>query len=92
MAYRAWAVTGTGLWFIPEPETTASGSIVSLAYGKVGASRFIKFRSFSGRTRTLAEIDKPITWGLTVSPDERTVLYSQVDQSGSDLMLVDGFR
>ncbi len=30
--------------------------------------------------------------GLTVSPDGRYVVYTRTDQSGSDLMLVDGFQ
>ncbi len=29
---------------------------------------------------------------LTVSPDGQRLLYSQIDQSGSDLMLVENFR
>jgi hypothetical protein len=30
--------------------------------------------------------------GLTISPDRRSILYSQFDQPGSDLMLVENFR
>jgi hypothetical protein len=30
--------------------------------------------------------------GLTVSPDEQWLLYTQMDQGGSDLMLVENFR
>jgi Tol biopolymer transport system component len=29
---------------------------------------------------------------LSVSPDGRWILYTQVDQAGSDLILVDNFR
>ena len=32
------------------------------------------------------------SWGLTVSPDRRTFLYTLSDDSGSDLMLVENFR
>jgi hypothetical protein len=30
--------------------------------------------------------------GLTISPDGRTILYSQVDQQGSDVMLLENFE
>ena len=29
---------------------------------------------------------------MTVSPEGQTILYSQYDESGSDLMLVENFR
>jgi hypothetical protein len=37
-------------------------------------------------------IEKPLWQGLAVSPDERSVLYSQIDQQIFDLMLVENFR
>jgi Tol biopolymer transport system component len=41
---------------------------------------------------TIARLDKPPFLGLTLSPDGRWLLYSQIDQSGTDLMLVDSIR
>jgi hypothetical protein len=38
------------------------------------------------------EITHPVMLGLAVSPDERTLLYSQVDNVSSELMLVDKFN
>ena len=54
----------------------------------------IQFLDFStGHTKTVAEIKNPLhEWGLAVSPDERTVLFVQLDRSDSDIMLVDNFR
>jgi hypothetical protein len=43
----------------------------------------------------VATLDKPISRsdsGLAISPDHRWLLFSQVDQSGSDIMLVENFR
>jgi hypothetical protein len=49
--------------------------------------------SFSDQViRDLANIKKLFALGLTVSPDERSILYTQIDQSGSDIFLVENFR
>ena len=57
------------------------------------AKQRLAFFSFAtGRTTTLAQIPKPVELGLAVSPDEREVLYSQVDHVSSELMLVENFR
>ena len=45
-----------------------------------------------GKTQTIALISKDVMCGFAVSPDEKTILYTQVDQEGSDLMLVENFR
>jgi hypothetical protein len=50
------------------------------------------FDSVSNRTTTLAEIGKPVSLGLALSPNEDMVLYSQVDHRVSDLMLVGNFH
>jgi hypothetical protein len=58
--------------------------------------RAIEFFDFeTQRTTKVAEIEKPLqAWnsGLAVSPDGQWVLYSQIDQSGSDIMLVENFH
>jgi hypothetical protein len=41
---------------------------------------------------TIAAIHRPVHWGLSVSPDERYLLYTQVDQSVGDLMLGENFH
>ncbi|MBL8209289.1 MAG: hypothetical protein JNK87_01180, partial [Bryobacterales bacterium] len=35
---------------------------------------------------------RPFNSGLSVAPDGKTFLYAQVDQSETDIMLIDGFR
>jgi Tol biopolymer transport system component len=52
----------------------------------------IYFRSFlTGRTTTVATIPS-FYWFMSVSPDERYLLYSMAERTGSDLMLVENFR
>lgn len=46
----------------------------------------------SGKDSLISVIAKPVTLGLSVSPDGKQVLYSQVDQQGADLMLLDSFK
>jgi Tol biopolymer transport system component len=53
----------------------------------------IAFFSFStGKSRPVAISDRPIgSLSLSVSPDQHYILYTQSDQSGSDLMLIENF-
>jgi hypothetical protein len=44
--------------------------------------------------KQIAELQKMPLYGFSVSPDERWILYTQIDQGGSDgdLMLVEHFQ
>jgi Tol biopolymer transport system component len=58
-----------------------------------GSGFMISFMSFSDHVvRDVATINVPVGDGLTVSPDERSIVYSQIDHSGSDLFLVENFK
>jgi Tol biopolymer transport system component len=46
----------------------------------------------TGISRPIRTVEKPLGIGLTVSPDGRWLLYTQIDQGGSDLMLVENFQ
>jgi hypothetical protein len=59
--------------------------------GGRSALKFLDFRT--RRTSELIEVDK--TWNvsaLAASPDGRRLLFDQIDQNASDLMLVEDFR
>ncbi len=42
--------------------------------------------------RELFKLDKDFDDGLSVSPDGRYLLYAQVDEENTDIMLVENFR
>ena len=44
----------------------------------------------SGKRRRLASLDKRWWFGVALSPDESTLMYSVVESVSSDLMVVDG--
>jgi serine/threonine protein kinase len=81
--WSRFAVTAGGIYFMP----------VRPALAKTSVEYTIEFFSFSSQQiRTVAQFEKPPFLGLTISPDGRRLLYSQIDQSGMDLMLVEDVR
>jgi Tol biopolymer transport system component/DNA-binding winged helix-turn-helix (wHTH) protein len=75
---RAWAVMSGGIYFIDvEPP----------------APPLINFFNFATRkVAPIAKLEKTPFVGLALSPDNRWLLYTQVDQDGSDIMLIENFR
>jgi Tol biopolymer transport system component len=56
-----------------------------------GRSEIRLYEFGSGQIRTVVTLERPIG-RISVSPDERTILFAQRDEAGSDLMLVENFR
>ena len=75
-------------------EKVAQNGIYYITSSPKGRSlRFLEFDSGSStELASLPSIENSIASGLAVSPDRKTILYSQIDQAGSDLMIVEGFR
>lgn len=74
-----YALTDGGVYFISSTGASRTPSI-----------RLLNFAT--GAQTEVMKLLKPADDGLTVSPDGRTLMYSQVDHLGRDLMLVEGFR
>jgi hypothetical protein len=73
------AVNDRGIYFVPKCDGIRCPSIEFFSF----ASRLVKPVMNAGNT---------LTEGLSISPDRRFLLYAQVDQSDSDLMLIEKFR
>jgi dipeptidyl aminopeptidase/acylaminoacyl peptidase len=79
VAWRAFTLINDGIYFIPQPSADGKYSIHFLSFA-------------TGRVKTVAPISAPPRLGLTVSRDGRYLLYTQIDEQSSDLMLVENFR
>lgn len=79
--WRSWAVTKEGIYFVTAEMPTRP---------------IIEFFSFAaGDVRQVATIDRPVhprVWGFSVSLDRRWILYTQTDDSSSDIMRMEKFR
>ena len=77
--FTLWTVGSKGIYFF------------SAADDK-GRNGLCLYEFATGMTRKLLTVERRVLYGLTVSPDGRRILYTQVDEAGSDLMLVENFR
>ncbi|MCJ7502528.1 MAG: protein kinase [Acidobacteriia bacterium] len=78
-SYGGWTVGEQGIYFFTPPDGQ-------------GRSDICLYRFATGQTSRILAIERNVGYRIAVSPDERTILYGQFDQAGSDLMLVENFR
>jgi Tol biopolymer transport system component len=76
----SFAVTSSGIYFAG-PIDPASQSLLLLFYA---------FEN--GQTTQVGRFEKPLALGFSVSPDRKWLLFTQLDSSMEDLMLVENFR
>ena len=74
-----WAVVKEGIYFFRTPD-------------KMGHSDICFYEFATGQTKKILAIQRPVDNHIAVSPDGRTIIYPQSDESGSVLMLVENFR
>jgi Tol biopolymer transport system component len=76
--YTLWTIDSNGIYFF--------------GYSDKGRSE-LRFHEFAtGKTKNILKFERWIDYGLTISPNGRTLLYTQLDDAGSDLMLVENFQ
>ena len=74
-----FAVTNKGIYYTPPRSSNGSSSV-----------QFLDFKTEA--TTQIATIEKTVDLGLAVSPDEREVLFAQIDVGGTNLMMIENFR
>jgi serine/threonine protein kinase len=74
-----WTVGPKGIYFFK-------------AADEKGRSDLCLYEFATAKTSKLLTVERTVLYGLTVSPDGGTILYTQLDEAGSDLMLVENFR
>jgi hypothetical protein len=74
-----FVVADQGLYFLAQGDTPYKTSI-----------DFFEFAT--GKRSTLLNVGKQWFVGMALSPDQKSLLYSVIDNAGSNLMLVDNFR
>jgi Tol biopolymer transport system component len=78
-----WVLTAEGIYF----GDTRSLAVPVLKFYRFATRQTETFKEFSRDTR----LDSDAT-AFSVSPDGQWILYTQVDQGGSDLMLMENYR
>ncbi len=81
---RNFAVVPGGIYFM-QARDDGSDEAYSI--------RFLNLAN--GRVELIARLPRntvPVAQGLSVSPDGQSILYTQVDDISSDLMLIEGFE
>ena len=76
-----WTVRQEGIYYFTAPNDK-------------GISALCFYEFSSGKTNEILKTERMVTGlgDLAISPNGRTILYSQMDEGGSDLMLVENFR
>jgi Tol biopolymer transport system component len=74
--WTLWRSTASGIYFVPNE-----------------APRTMRYFEFATRkTRDVFKLDKDFDDGISVSPDGRYILYSQIDATNADVMVMDKYH
>ena len=77
----SWTVRQEGIYFFTPPD-------------EKGLSTLCLYDFATGKTKDILKPERTVVdfGNVAISPDGQTILYSQSDEFGSDLMLVENFR
>ncbi len=74
-----WTVGADGIYFFTTPDAK-------------GRSEIRLYEFATRRTKKILMVERSVNIKISVCPDGRTILYPQMDEQGSDLMLVENFH
>jgi Tol biopolymer transport system component len=79
--YALWTLRQEGIYYVTAPDAKGASDLCLLEFA-------------SGKIRKILRSQRNLGYsgGFAVSPDGRTILYGQMDEAGSDLMLVENFQ
>ncbi len=93
---RAFEVLEKGIYYV---ERLGAGAKMDWGFlvgndplGRDDQARLRFFEFASGRDTVLTELGERVRYGLAVSPNARTAVFSRLDNPTSDLMMVENFR
>ena len=78
-AQTRWTLRKEGIYYLAAPDAKGASDLCLLEFS-------------TGKVRKLLRAPRNMIGDIAISPDGRMVLYSQADEAGNDLMLVDNFR
>jgi Tol biopolymer transport system component len=87
-AWNAFDVVDEGIYFVPTSKLSARAST---EYSNFGGTSIQFLNLATRKVKSIAAIEGGSD-GLSVSPDRRWILYTQLVQQGSDLLLVENFK
>jgi Tol biopolymer transport system component len=78
-------------WF-PMSFAVVEDGVYTIHGDWMGKAAVLFYDFATGKTKVVAQMEKPSFRGIAISPDRRWALLTQIVHMGSDLMLVENFR
>ena len=82
--WRNMEVAGGGVYFIQSPDPSEPHGVFRL--------RFLDFSTGEIKTAATLPEGTDLSAGMSVAPDGSALLYSRIENQGSDLMMIENFR
>jgi Tol biopolymer transport system component len=89
---RLWAVAANGIWFLKRVGAENEVGILSMETAGSERAELQFYDQAKGKLVTAAALAKSADGGLALSPDGRTLLYSQVDYRAYEIEVAENFR